>query len=130
MTSGKRIFIVTCVDHRLYEKEFECCVPEGPYFFTFVGGAMGAIKHFGKLVDDIEALQAIKGSFDEAIIADHTNCAAHGGNEDKEDHYVLMDRLADMLNQKYPELKVQRCLINLGDKQLESVSERKMATAV
>ncbi len=129
MTSGKRIFVVTCVDHRLFEKEFEACVPQGPYFFTFVGGAMNAITQFQSLVDQLTFLEEKGVIFDEGILADHTNCAAHGGNESKEDHYVLLDQLAEMLTEKYPSLEVRKCLINLETKQLEDVPDNQFANA-
>lgn len=110
--------MVLCVDHRMYEDEFKECVPQGPYVLSFVGGAVGALKYFETLADEIKSLEAIKGAFDEINIHDHMNCAAHGGSETKEDHFKVMHELEAKIAAAFPHLRIKKSLINMENKEI------------
>lgn len=110
--------MILCVDHRMYEKEFEECVPKGPYVFSFVGGAKGALKYFETLRDEIATLEGIKGPFEEIIIHDHTNCAAHGGNETQADHEKVMNELQEKISLVFPHLKINKRISDLSEKKI------------
>jgi len=111
-------FMVLCVDHRMYEDEFKECVPQGPYVLSFVGGAVGALKYFETLADEMKSLEGIKGPFDEIIIHDHMNCAAHGGSESKEDHFEIMKKLDAKIAQAFPHLKIKKSLVDMDNKEI------------
>jgi len=114
--------MVLCVDHRMYEDELADCIPQGPYVLSFVGGAVGALKYFETLADEIKSLEAIKGPFDEIIIHDHMNCAAHGGSETKEDHVKIMCELETKIASQFPHLKIKKSLVDIESKKVEEHS--------
>ena len=115
-------FMVLCVDHRMYEDEFRECIPQGPYVFSFVGGAVGALKYFETLADEIITLEGIKGAFDEIIIHDHMNCAAHGGSETKEDHFKVMRELDAQIGKHFPHLKIKKGLVDMQNKEIHEAA--------
>jgi hypothetical protein len=115
-------FMVLCVDHRMYEDELADCIPQGPYVLSFVGGAVGALKYFETLADEIKSLEDIKGPFDEIIIHDHMNCAAHGGSETKEDHVKVMTELETKIANHFPHLKIKKSLVDIESKKVEEHS--------
>ncbi len=123
MTDGLKQFMVECVDCRNFKDPYRQSLPQGPYVITFVGGAKGALKRFDKLVEDIEALEGIKGKFDEILLIDHTNCAAHGGNEGNDAHYELLESLARKVSERFPHLRVRRYLFDMTTMILDEIGD-------
>jgi len=66
----------------------------------------------------MRSLEAIKGAFEEIIIHDHMNCAAHGGSETKEDHFEVMHKLDTKIAQAFPHLKIKKSLVNMENKEI------------